>query len=362
MEINKSKMKKIVLIEDSPEVRETTEEILELADYQVFSADNGKSGVEMVKLEKPDLVICDIMMPELDGYGVLQILSKNPETSIIPFIFLTAKSEKGDMRKGMNLGADDYIIKPFEETELLEAISMRIKRSERIKDEFKEGIKGLNNFLEEARGLKELEELHLDRKVKSYRKKEVIYREDDYANYLYYIMEGKVKAVKTDTYGKDFVNEIHSSGEFFGYMTLLEDADYHETAIAMENVEVAVIPKMEFLSLIRKNRDVATNFIKKLSGNVLDREKRLLQLAYAPVRERLADALLRLKEKENFNDGMPVKYVISREDLACIVGTAKESLIRTLSELKKDGLVRTDGQEIELLDEEGLRREANGFY
>src|SRR5690554_4269581 len=113
-------MSKIVLIEDNHEMRENIEEMLELADYQVLSAANGKIGVELVKKELPDLIICDIMMPELDGYGVLYYLSKIPETRAIPFIFLSAKTERQDLRKGMNLGADDYVTKPFEEIELLE--------------------------------------------------------------------------------------------------------------------------------------------------------------------------------------------------------------------------------------------------
>ena len=354
-------MAKIVLIEDNVDVRETTQEILELADYEVLTAENGKQGVEVVKNEMPDLIICDIMMPDLDGYGVLRILSKNPDTANIPFIFLTAKSEKSDVRKGMNLGADDYITKPFDETELLESIETRIKRSERLKKDFRNDIDGLNEFIDEARGIQELRDLSKDRKVKSYQKKEVIYREDDYANYLYFIIRGKVKCIKTDSYGKDFVNEVYANGDFIGYTTLFDDGEYSETAIAMEETEVAVIPKQDFTSLIRKNRDVATSFIKLLSGNVRGREKRLLQMAYAPVRERLADALIHLRNK-NVNSGSAADILkISREDLAGIVGTAKESLIRTLTELKKDGLVETDGQEITIVDENGLKRIASGL-
>ncbi len=354
-------MKKLLLIEDNSDIRETTQEILELADYEVFTAANGKQGVELAKSTKPDLIICDIMMPDLDGYGVLRILSKNPETSNIPFIFLTAKAEKSDVRKGMNLGADDYITKPFEEAELLEAVEIRLKRSESLKKDAHTSLEGLNEFMEEARGLDELKDLSKDRKIKAYRKKEVIYREDDYANYLYYIVSGKVKCIKTDGFGKDFVNDIYGKGAFIGYMNLLEDGEYHETAIAMEATEVAVIPKQDFRSLIHKNRDVAANFIKMLSGNLQDREKRLLQLAYAPVRERVADALLKLKDKGLTPNLSPEQLKISREDLASIVGTAKESLIRTLSELKKDGLVDTDGQEIRIMDENGLKKVTAGF-
>ena len=107
-------MKKILLIEDNKDVRENTAEILRLAPYEVVTAKNGKEGVELAQSEKPDLIICDIMMPVLDGHGVLHLLSKNEETSGIPFIFLTAKAERSDFRKGMEMGADDYLTKPFE--------------------------------------------------------------------------------------------------------------------------------------------------------------------------------------------------------------------------------------------------------
>ncbi len=355
-------MKKIVLVEDNPDVRETTQEILELADYKVATAASGKKGVELAKSEKPDLIICDIMMPDLDGYGVLRILSKNPDTSNVPFIFLTAKSEKSDIRKGMNLGADDYITKPFEEGELLEAIDIRLRKSENLKKVLKTNIAGLNEFLDEASGMQELQELSMERKTKTYRKKEIIYREDDYANYLYFIIRGKVKCMKTDDYGKHFVNDIHQEGTFIGYLTLLEGGEYHETAIAMENTEVAVIPRQDFQALIRKNREVAANFIKMLSGHVQDREKRLLQLAYAPVRERVSDAILRLLAKEDpALARVPLKLTIAREDLASIVGTAKESLVRTLSELKREGLLDTDGQVIEVLNKAGLEKAATGL-
>ncbi|MDZ7847911.1 MAG: response regulator [Owenweeksia sp.] len=146
-------MKNILLIEDNPDVRENTAEILELANFEVHQAKDGKVGVEIARQERPDLIICDIMMPELDGFGVLRILSKNPDTSGIPFIFLTAKTEKSDMRKGMNLGADDYITKPFEEDDLLEAIETRLRKSEAFKKEYHTGATGFDDFIKEARGL-----------------------------------------------------------------------------------------------------------------------------------------------------------------------------------------------------------------
>lgn len=121
-------MKTILVIDDNTDIRENTAEILTLAGYQTFTAENGKRGVEVAAREKPDLIVCDIMMPELDGYGVLHLLKNRPETEQIPFIFLTAKTERGDFRKGMEMGADDYITKPFDDIELLKAIEIRLKR------------------------------------------------------------------------------------------------------------------------------------------------------------------------------------------------------------------------------------------
>ena len=112
-------MKRILIIEDNDEVRENTAEILDLAGYKTFTAENGKRGVEVATREKPDVIVCDIMMPVLDGYGVIHLLNKNPKVQNTPFIFLSAKSERGDVRKGMELGADDYITKPLKIDQLM---------------------------------------------------------------------------------------------------------------------------------------------------------------------------------------------------------------------------------------------------
>jgi DNA-binding NarL/FixJ family response regulator len=123
-------MKKILVIEDEPDMRRNLATVLRLEKYQPITAENGRVGVELVKKEKPDLILCDAMMPELDGYGVLQALRENADTALIPFIFLTAKGQKEDLRSGMNLGADDYLTKPVPKAELLKAIEARLLRSE----------------------------------------------------------------------------------------------------------------------------------------------------------------------------------------------------------------------------------------
>ncbi len=348
-------MKKIALIEDNNDVLESTKEILELADYEIVTAENGRKGIELIKKERPDLIFCDVSMPDLDGYTILTILKKHPDTANIPFIFLTARAEKSDMRKGMNLGADDYITKPFEEAELIEAIEARKKR---LEDTSSSAEFDISELLPERRGLGDLENLLKDRKSKKYKKKDTIYRFDDFANYVYYITKGKVKSIITDPYSKEFIVDIHGVGEYIGFGSVIEDGDYKETVKALEECEVLVIPKNDFLEVYNQNRDVSSLFTKQILFELRKREERLLLLAYAPVRERLANALLILRSYMSEEDSKP-SFVISREDLACIVGTAKESLIRTLSELKSDGIIETDGQKITILDISSLEHLTN---
>jgi DNA-binding NarL/FixJ family response regulator len=131
-------MKKILVIEDEPEMRRNITSLLRYYDYEPIAAQNGRVAMEMARREKPDLILCDVMMPELDGYGVLQELQSDASLAQIPFIFLTAKGEKDDLRSGMNLGADDYLTKPVVNADLVRAIESRLRRSEQqMKREFR---------------------------------------------------------------------------------------------------------------------------------------------------------------------------------------------------------------------------------
>jgi len=123
-------MKKILVIEDEPEMRRNITTLLRYHEYEPIAAGNGREGVETARREKPDLILCDVMMPELDGHGVLQALQTDASLALIPFIFLTAKGEKDDLRSGMNLGADDYLTKPVANADLIRAIEARLRRSE----------------------------------------------------------------------------------------------------------------------------------------------------------------------------------------------------------------------------------------
>lgn len=346
--------KTILLIEDNLEMRENTAEIIELANYHVITAENGKEGVAKAKEHKPDLIICDIMMPELDGYGVLYLLGKDTETCSIPFIFLTAKAEKSDYRKGMNLGADDYVTKPYEEMELLSAIESRINRSNQFKANFDQSIEGISTFLDEARGIEELNKLSENRKTRLYKKKESIYYEGDSANAIYFVSKGKIRTYKMNKDMKEYSSNLYGAGDFIGYMAVLESDIYTDTAEAMEETEVMKIPKTDFVELLYKNRDVSVCFIKMMAHNVIENEERLLTLAYDSVRKRVADALVALEKKYNEEGKNIFDIVIARNDLASMVGTSPETVIRTLSDFKEENLISIKGSKISILNIDGL--------
>lgn len=348
-------MKIILLIEDDKVMRENTAEILELARYSVTTAKDGKEGVELAKKIRPDLIISDIMMPKLDGYGVLHILAKEPETARIPFIFLTAKAEKSELRKGMELGADDYLTKPFEETELLNAIEARLRKHGLIRKEFVKDMEGLNQFLDAVGGMEPLITLSKARSTICFKRKETIFHEGDSPQFLFFLHHGKIKSYKTHDDGKEYVTSLHKNGDFFGYIPLLKNTEYSESAVALENSEVCKIPKADFMTLVYKNRDIAAKFISMLAGNIMDREQQLLSLAYDTVRKRIAETLLKIEARYREGSKKNFRMTINRDDLASMAGTATETVIRSLSEFKAGKLIEIDGREIVIVDLEGLQ-------
>ncbi len=353
-------MTKILLIEDNLEMRENTAEILELSNYEVIVAANGKEGIELAKKELPNLIICDIMMPELDGYGVLRVLGKLPETAGIPFIFLTAKSEKEDFRKGMSMGADDYLTKPFDDVELLDIIELRLRKSQIARKEYANDVDGLSDFLNDAKALNELSHLSADRTIRKFKKKEIIFYEGNLPHGLFFVNSGKAKTYKTNEDGKEYITGLFKEGDFIGYIDLLQNNNYTESAMAMEDSEICLIPKQDFYKLLNSNRDVSIRFIKMISNNLIEMEERILKLAYNSVRKRVAEALVMLEDKfKAENAGEEFNMNIPREDLANIVGTAPESVIRTLSDFKDEKLIEIKGSNIKIINSAGLRKMRN---
>ncbi len=333
--------KKILVIEDTLEVRENICEILELAGYEVLNASNGKRGLVLTQTQIPDLILCDVMMPELDGYGVLKILNNNSKTNKIPFIFLTAKAEKNDFRKGMGLGADDYITKPFDDTDLLEAIEMRLNKYDIFSSQMKNSEEGLKRFFSEAKAKAEFEKLSEDREIRIYNKKDIIYEYGGSPRWLFFIVEGSVKIYQNNEFGKELIIHLYNSGDFFGFFPLINAKNYSDSALALEQTRVRLIPKADFTLLLYNNREFAAQFIKMLANSVAEIEQDLIELAYSSVRRKVAMALVAfVKENSNSNE---LEIKVSRDDLAARAGTAKETLIRTLSDFKSENILEIEG-------------------
>jgi DNA-binding response OmpR family regulator len=326
--------KSILVIDDNNDIRENTAEILELAGYKTFTAENGKRGVEIAIKEKPSVIVCDIMMPELDGYGVLHLLRKNPDTQNIPFIFLTAKTERSDFRRGMEMGADDYITKPFEDIELLNAVEIRLKKSAILDQKYTSSPQGLTQFLKDVKSTGLVQELSEKYEVEQYDKKQMLYQEGRRPRFLYYLIKGKVKCFKSHEDGKEYITNLYSDGDFIGYTALIEDTNYDDSASILEDAEIMQIPKEDFLQMVYSDINIASKFIHIITQNVKEKEERLLNLAYSSLRKRVAKALVNIVDKFNLKEQTsPIE--ISREDIAQYVGTATESLIRTLSDLRQ---------------------------
>ncbi|MEP7267828.1 MAG: response regulator [Saprospiraceae bacterium] len=353
-------MKKLLLIEDQDDLRENTEEILQLASYQVFSAKDGKQGVELAIKEKPDLILCDIMMPVLDGYGVLNMIQNIPELVHVPFIFLSAKSDRTDLRKGMDLGADDYITKPFNGTELLSAIDRRLKKYDSLISDLSgsvEKIQLLNN-INRLNHKDIIGEIIKNRYVNKYRKKQIIYSEGNRPSRLYYILSGKIRVIKTNDDAKELVVGLYKEGDFLGHIPLLENSAYKDTAEALEDAQLVLIPREEFDELMKKDINLITNFIQILAKDISTQHEHLISLAYNSLRKKVAQALISLYRAYKTSDD---DYYIDmpREGLASIAGTATESLIRTLTDFKNEKLIEIKDSKIKILQEGKLDKLLN---
>lgn len=293
-------------------------------------------------------------MPGIDGYGVLHVLHKDPATQNIPFIFLTSKSERSDFRAAMEMGADDYITKPFSGNELLNAIESRLKKNDIIRKTLSADMQGLNELRASLDNNKTLESLTEESNSNSYRKRQVIYKQGNNPHYLFYIMKGKVKTYKTHEDGKDLVIDLYNEGDFFGYTSLIENTVYNETAEAIEETELTLIPRKDFEDLLNTNPAISRKLISLLSKNVIAKEDHLLGIAYNTLRKKVAGALIAMQKKYHTDKKEPFTIDISREELATIAGTATESLIRTLSDFKSENLIDIKTGKIIIVDEKKL--------
>ncbi len=348
-------MNTILLIEDDTVLRENTAELLELSHYKVITASNGKTGVALAKKHLPNIIVCDIMMPILDGYDTLSTLSKNKKTKYIPFIFLSAKTEHKDVRRGMDMGADDYITKPFSEDELISAIESRLAKAAILKElSSSADILTKDKDKSEINTLNDLKNFFDDNGTRfSFEKDTIIYREEEHSNFIYLINKGTVKSYQIDEQGKELVTALYKEDDLFGYTTFADNQPHKETATAMEDVELAGISAMQFNQILNDNPKIALQLIQLLSDDLSIMKNQLLEMAYGSVNRKTAATIIKFAEKINRKPEDPIK--ISRSDLASVAGIATETLIRALTSFKKQGLIKADGRNIKVIDLEKLK-------
>ncbi len=343
----------ILIIEDNNDIRESSSEILELSGYTVLQARNGKEGMHLVNTHSIDLILCDIMMPELDGIGVLYMLNKNPETSGIPFIFLTAKAERSDIRKGMELGADDYLTKPFDDMELLLAVETRLNKKQQQQLFYSKSLEKIEHLITEKDGLAEMKNSASTLRVRHADKGDIIYHEGDQPPGIYLVLSGKFKTTKVSEDGRELITGIYDKDDYIGIKSVLLTEPFNDSAQVMEDGTYCLIPKETVDQLLARFPDVGKKFIEILSGNIQEKEEQLLQMAYYSVRKRMAEVLLNLGKQEH-TANLDGYLKVTREEMASMAGIATETVSRILSDFASEHLIEKKGRLIKILGKQLL--------
>lgn len=346
-------MATILVIEDNQAIRENIVEVLELADYQTLEAADGKEGLLLAETRHPDLIVCDLSLPILDGFVVLQMLNRDDKPCKIPFIFLTARSERAEIRKGMDMGADDYITKPFNPSELLSAIECQLRKAAHARSNAVRTQAAITP--EETEPFKDLVK---DRNIKNFRNKQIIYQEGNTPSCIYFILKGLIKTFRMDEDGKEMITGLYKEGDFLGYLSLLEKTHYSDTAEAIGQVVLSVIPRQDFEEAMG-NKHAREQIIRMLTHTIEEKDVQLLRVAYDSLRKRAADALLTVFNKYNVAGDQNIGIKFSRGNLAALAGVAKESFARTLADFKDEHLIDIRKGVIYLLDIGKLNRLSN---
>lgn len=345
-------MEIILLVEDNKELLDNITEILELSNFSVIRAEGGKEALEKIKEHKNkiNLILCDIMMPDVDGYGVLRALENMPDMKGIPFVFMSAKSERADVRMGMNLGADDYLVKPFSSNELLSVINARLKKSLVMQDLKKVNIKEYEELIKNPSSNNLNLVFRKNSRTKRLKKKESLYIEGENVIYVYYVISGKLKSSKTNEFGKEYITNIYSQGDFMGYNALLNAAMHEDTATALEDSELNMMLKEDFIEMILGSPAFCSNFMHQISVQLSETERKLLQIAYNSARKKVAEALIYLANKYYAAEAGKISFSVSRDDLSAISGIAAESVSRNLSDFRSEKLIDIVNGNLIILD------------
>ena len=339
----------ILVIDDMRDVRENISELLELSGYHVLQAEDGYEGIRKAKRHAPELILCDIMMPGIDGYGVAEILARQEETKHIPFIYLTAKAEPADFKKGLQKGAVDYITKPFESDELIESISLRIRQTASNKPvqasdvDWQNWVDYLMTDAPLDRDGEPLAEVHLSAEA-------TLFEQDDQANCLYFIKSGSVRSEYTDAAGRTLCFHLSRAGDFAGWSMGFQQGAYPHTAVAMTPCKAIRIPMSHIQTMLLEQPSMALTWgqlHQQVHSNLVDD---MMGILYGNARENVARVLLRFAEW----NGETWTVIMPRETLAKSIGVAYETVIRTISQFKNEGWVSARGRRITLTNRDAL--------
>jgi CheY-like chemotaxis protein/CRP-like cAMP-binding protein len=309
-------MPNILVIEDDELVRESILAVLDSKGFQVLSAENGLLGVQLAEAHLPDLILCDILMPGLDGYEVLSALSSNPDTQGIPFIFLTAKVEKANWRKAMKMGADDYLTKPFTAEELLEAIAGRFKRQ---------------MLLTTSSTSKRKSSVGVEPPIFRFAINQDIPLQQDS---FWQVRHGLVKLTALLVEGEEIVIGWAIAPMIFGTSTIFPVVHFEAKAIG----------KVELTQFSAQDLSASPQLVKALLPRIHQSDALLAVCGQRRADDRLKGLLLLLKKElgEPTPEGTRLKVRFTHQELASTIGTARATVTLLLNEFKQNGWIAVE--------------------
>jgi CRP-like cAMP-binding protein/CheY-like chemotaxis protein len=331
--------------------RATLSKLLLNSGFLTYEAKNGEESIAIASRETPDLILCDIILSDIHGNDVLELLKELPHISDIPILYLKNQSDKVDLKVELGLGSADFINRPYNAQSIITKVKIKLEKFHQFKKSKKDCVEILQSFSANKNNL--VNSLLKFEEIETFAKKQLIYNEGDLPKWLFYVESGGIKLFKRNDFGKEFITQIISKGQFFGYRTLLIGTKYNNCAEALTTSTLRLIPRNSFFKLIDSSKMIANKFIELISKSAIDCEQDLVEMAYSSVRRKVARALLVFADDKSIKP--IIKLAVSREDLASKAGTAKETLIRTLSDFKSEGLIDIKGKLITILNFDGLR-------
>lgn len=330
-------MKKILIIEDDAEFLKNTIEILQLSSYEVAGCKDGRSGIRKAGEWNPDLIICDIMIPNLDGFGVLQAIRNSEVLRSVLFIFMTGRPDQDFYRKGMELGADDFLTKPFSGTELIRAVETRFKRQEHLNpSERNVSVKATSEdfYTIQQNFINRFPEVPV-------RKGSPLFEAGQTPRFICFLRTGLIRRIKTDYAGKELTTTLHIAGDFIGVAEFLNGSVYQESAVALADSYINLISVSEFAVAIKEQPGLTGHILNQFAFHAGINQELLMNLAWQDMRGKVAFALVRLHSIAQ-EMGLPDQAIKqSRQVIASLAGVAKESAIRVIIEFIEDGFMES---------------------